>query len=434
MAIHGHGGLLSDKMLFALLLVISVAGSDYMHGDERAPAKGDQQESGSLFCATSADCSLAGECVAKSSCACDPGWSGGRCERLALGTSSAAIKTDEWTWGGSAVRDRQTRRWHLFYSAMVLKCGLLHYQTNSIVRHAIGTSANGPWTDVGVALAPRPAHWDSGNVHAPTVRFDAMSGEWLLFYESTGWKRGPIDCPDNRSRPAVYVSRTRRIGVAAARSLDGPWRRLDAPILAPRAPPAWDSSDVSNAAPHMLANGSVLLAYRAGGDGVALGGGIGVAVAPLWNGTYERRGRSTASSLFAAEDAVIFPSVDASGRARRGGLHMLVHRFAPIPPNGSKVAAGVGGHAWSTDDGLTWTYDEATPAYDNALTWRANGTRARLYRRERPQIALDASGHLVALLNGAWPCHVGRETEDDKDAARGCASYTLTTAVEPRGR
>ena len=380
-------------------------------------------------CTTSSDCSLAGECLSRR-CVCDAGWMGDHCEKLNLTTSTPAIKSHDnsWSWGGTPARDPSTGVYHLFYSYMVKECGLLHYQTNSIVRHAISkASPDGPWRDVGVALAPRPSDWDSGNVHAPTIRFDPSTKQWLLFYESTGWKDGPIDCVANRSAPSVYVSKTRRIGVAASKSLDGPWERLSQPILSPRDPPSWDSSDVSNAAPHVYPNGTVVLGYRAGGDSVALGGGIGIAVAPSWRGPYTRRGASVDRMLFAAEDASIFPSVDKHHQHR--GLHMLVHRFASIPPNGSKVAEGVGGHAYSID-GLEWTYDEGTAAYNNAIKWASNGSVTRVYRRERPQPLVDAvSGRLLRLFNGVWPCHLGSETDDAGDAPIGCASFTLVSGV-----
>lgn len=92
----------------------------------------------------------------------------------------------------------------------------------------------------------------------------------------------------------------------------GPWQRLATPVLAPR-PGFWDATDISNAAPLVLPNGSVLLGYRAGGDGVALGGGIGVARAPSWQGPYERAGDSAEQMLFAAEDGA---------RARRLSFQM----------------------------------------------------------------------------------------------------------------
>ena len=169
---------------------------------------------------------------------------------------------------------------------------------------------------------------------------------------------------------------------------------------------------------------------NANGHGKANGHG-GVAVAPTWKGPYERRGPTRTRMLFAAEDPALWPAVGPRGERR--GFHMLVHRFAAIPPNGSSVAAGVGGHAFSLD-GLEWRYaPHGAPAYDNAVVWRGNGSRTRLYRRERPQPVVDAHGRLLGLFNGAWPCHHGREDDDAHDAAVGCASFTLWTEVDQGG-
>ena len=88
----------------------------------------------------------------------------------------------------------------------------------------------------------------------------------------------------------------------------------------------------------------------------------------------------------------------------------------------------MGGHAFSLD-GLHWTYSPI-PAYENAVTWAGNGSSTPLYRRERPQPLTDAAtGRLLRLLNGAWPCHHGAATDDSLDGAVGCASFTLSTAV-----
>lgn len=114
---------------------------------------------------------------------------------------------------------------------------------------------------------------------------------------------------------------------------------------------------------------------------------------------------------------------------------MLVHRFAPIPPNGSALAdGGVGGHAYSLD-GLVWHYDNLSDvAYTADLTWRANGSTTRAYRRERPQPLIGADGHLARLYNGVWPCHVGAADDDSRDAAIGCESFTVSTVVGARVR
>ena len=53
----------------------------------------------------------------------------------------------------------------------------------------------------------------------------------------------------------------RRIGIATSASLNGPWRRLDSPLFGPD-PAAWDNIDVSNPAPIIHKDGSVIMLYK----------------------------------------------------------------------------------------------------------------------------------------------------------------------------
>ena len=375
-------------------------------------------------CLDDLGCQLNGRCI-EGRCFCDAGWRGYSCGELALGRSMVVVRYKDspaaggaWTWGGSPIVDDKGL-WHLFFSAMVNGCGLLHYQTNSVVKHAVANTLDGPWTVVTTALAPRHGGWDSGGVHAPSVSRDPRTKRFLLFYEATHSARSALDCRANSSVPAVYISRTRRIGVASAISPYGPWQRLDRPILAPRPSGSWDDTDVSNAAPLLLPNGSVLLAYRAGGDGVSLGGGMGIAAAPAWDGPYRRVGLSVSRALFAAEDGALYMD-------RRKRFHMLVHRFAAL--NGSTAGSAVGGHAWSLD-GIEWHFDQDSVAYTTAVSWQ-NGSHSSLYRRERPKPVVDDRGQLAELFNGAWPCHRGTQDDDTLDSSTGCYSFTMRTRVE----
>lgn len=378
-------------------------------------------------CSTDLDCQLNGICDG-STCRCDFGWRGASCGELALGESAVAVRYEPepsagggWSWGGSPIRD-DAGRWHLFFSFLTNACGLLHYQTNSIVRHAVADNVVGPWTiDKEPALGPRAGAWDSGGVHGPNVVREPSSGLYVLFYEATSTDAPPLDCRLNASVPTVDLSQTRRIGAASSASPYGPWERLHEPLLAPRSPSAWDAGDVSNAAPLILANGTTFLGYRAGGDGVKLGGGIGMAIASSWRGPFARAGTSRDAMLFAAEDAVLWRD------ERRGAFHMLVHRFAGA--NGSTAGTEVGGHAWSVD-ALTWHYDYASVAYNSTVRWRNGSAGSVLYRRERPKPVVDAAtGRVTYLLNGGWPCHEGAEDDDSLDGLAGCWSYTVGTEV-----
>jgi hypothetical protein len=214
--------------------------------------------------ATPASCSLAGSPDARSgACRCDPGWRGETCSEVDLDYSVPVVRQGNWSWGGSPILGPGGAV-HLFVSVMAEGCGLLHYQTNSVVEHHVSESgAAGPFERRGIALAPRPGHWDSGAIHGPSIHYDGSSGLYLLFHAGFTHPGPKPNCTQDPTFPVVMVSSTRRIGVAWSASLDGPWERGD-PILGPGPKGSWDSTDVSNAAPCVLPNGTVLLGFRAG--------------------------------------------------------------------------------------------------------------------------------------------------------------------------
>lgn len=330
--------------------------------------------------------------------------------------------------------DKTTGRYHLFFAAMSHGCGLLHYQTNSYVAHAVSQGGiDGPWEVLPTpALMPStdPHAWDSAAIHGPEVHFDPSTRVWLLFYMGTSAadRNGSLtrpDCTKQPDAPIIDLSRSRRIGLAWSASLDNEvWHRFEngrEPILSPRGKPMWDSTDVSNAAPLVFENGSVLMAYRGGGDGVALGGGIGMSFAEHWNqsqGFQRVEGRD--SMLFAAEDGHLWKS------AADGSFHMLVHRFAS--GNGSTSGSRVGGHAFSAD-GWNWHFDRQAVCYNTSVSW-SNGSSGVLYRRERPKLFLGTNDSPeLRLFSGAWPCHFGPENVDHFDTSRGCDSATMSEAL-----
>ena len=104
-----------------------------------------------------------------------------------------------------------------------------------------------------------------------------------------------------------------------------------------------------------------------------------------------------------------------------------MHRFANA--SGGTSGDAVGGHAFSRD-ALSWTYDDnaGLVAYTTEGSW-SNGTEFHLYRRERPKLVHGKDHRIVALFNGAWPCHVGVEDDDTKDGAAGCESFTMVAPI-----
>jgi hypothetical protein len=82
-----------------------------------------------------------------------------------------------------------------------------------------------------------------------------------------GLKAHPNCTPGSRDAAANRTTGShdgRRIGIAISSSLNGPWRRLAAPLFGPD-PQAWDNIDVSNPSPIFRANGSVIMLYKGRG-------------------------------------------------------------------------------------------------------------------------------------------------------------------------
>lgn len=225
---------------------------------------------GTAACHSDHDCSLNGRCLVDTlTCACRQGWHGRECETLRLGTSPRAASihgtdaagSSAWTWGGSMAVDANGTH-HLFFSFITHGCGLLHYQTNSVVKHAVAETADGPWRVLPHAsLEPRAGFWDSGAIHGPSIAYDMSSQRWLLFFMGTTVTRPRPDCRADPTAAAFMNSSSRRIGLAWSASIapgEERWQRVSTTndseqyesgmILRPRKG-KWDSGDVSNAAP-----------------------------------------------------------------------------------------------------------------------------------------------------------------------------------------
>ena len=166
-------------------------------------------------------------------------------------------------WGGSVVRG-PIGDYHIFASRWDESLGHGAWVTSSEVVHGVSSSPLGPFQFCGVALPRRgPSHWDGMATHNPTVHWDPVRGEYALFYIGVTYSFQPPATGvkfENRTQYEIAWN-TKRVGVALSASLDGPWRRLDAPIIQPR-PRQWDGGITSNPAACIHSDGSVLLFYK----------------------------------------------------------------------------------------------------------------------------------------------------------------------------
>ena len=192
--------------------------------------------------------------------------------------------------GGGSPIEADDGTFHLFSSEISNNCGILHYCTNSQVIHLTSPNATGPFTKVGVALAPRSDNWDSGAIHG-IMALRLPNKTYALMYMGTiepTLKGSHPNCTagsgDARANKTLGDHAGRRIGIATSESLRGPWRRLDAPLFGPD-PKAWDDVDVSNPLPVVAKDGSVVMLYKGRGTRTQH---MGIAYADSIDGPYTR--------------------------------------------------------------------------------------------------------------------------------------------------
>jgi hypothetical protein len=133
---------------------------------------------------------------------------------------------------------------HVFYSRWAAAKGMSGWIKGSEIAHAVADRPEGPFRYVGTVLAPRPGFWDATTCHNPLIKY--VDGQYCLFY--MGNSNGKTN--------------TKRIGLATAQSLNGPWERRDNPLLETGPPGAWDDHCTTNPAFVMAGDGTYRLYYK----------------------------------------------------------------------------------------------------------------------------------------------------------------------------
>lgn len=119
---------------------------------------------------------------------------------------------------------------HVFFSRWDAKKGMGGWIRGSEIAHAVADTPEGPYRYIETVLAPRPGYFDATTCHNPLIK--KVDGKYCLFY--MGNSNGKTN--------------TKRIGLAVADSLNGPWKRPDKPLLEAGDTGAWDDHCTTNPA------------------------------------------------------------------------------------------------------------------------------------------------------------------------------------------
>ncbi len=145
-------------------------------------------------------------------------------------------------WCSSIIRG-DDGQYHLFYSRWKKEYSFFGWLTHSEVAHAVADNPSGPWKYQETVLTGRgKGHWDAITAHNPKIK--RFGGKYYLYYVSTNL--GDRNFTDQElietahtgySHPNWQILRpNQRTGVAVASSINGPWQRMDQPLIEPSGP------------------------------------------------------------------------------------------------------------------------------------------------------------------------------------------------------
>jgi len=149
---------------------------------------------------------------------------------------------DYFNWGSSIIKG-EDGNYHLFYSRWQRELGFTGWLTHSEIAYAISDRPEGPYEFVNTVLQGRGGeYWDAITAHNPKIKF--FDDTYYLYYIGTHSDDHPMEgkilkevAQTGYSHPMWGVLRNnQRTGVAMSKSLDGPWKRSESPIIEPAGP------------------------------------------------------------------------------------------------------------------------------------------------------------------------------------------------------
>lgn len=153
------------------------------------------------------------------------------------------FKTEGYfNWGTSIIKDKKGK-YHLFYSRWKKEVGFLGWLTHSEIAHATSKYPYGPWKFKETVLKGRGYnHWDAITAHNPKIKY--FEDKYYLYYISTNMDEKSISEEELVETAKTGYSHSnwkilrpnQRTGVAVSNSINGPWARMDQPLIEPSGP------------------------------------------------------------------------------------------------------------------------------------------------------------------------------------------------------
>ena len=146
-----------------------------------------------------------------------------------------------YNWCNSVVRD-DDGVYHLFYSRWPKSIGFHAWLTHSEIAHATAAKPEGPYVNGKTVLTARKGYWDSIMAHNVKVR--KFGDAYYMYYTSTNTgdvhfsEQDLVDVAKTGygHKHWLFIRNNQRTGVATSSTLEGPWERMDKPMVEPSGP------------------------------------------------------------------------------------------------------------------------------------------------------------------------------------------------------
>ena len=171
------------------------------------------------------------------------------------------IDADYHIWGASVVKGYDGK-YHMYYARWKYEFGHMGWVTDSEIAYAVADKAEGPYKHKSVALPARgKAFWDGTTTHNPTIF--KKDGTYYLYYMGTTSPVKAMQPTSMKNKDWWKYRNGQRIGVAWSKNPEGPWERLDKPVIdVSDDPSAPDALMTSNPAINLAPDGSVFAVYK----------------------------------------------------------------------------------------------------------------------------------------------------------------------------
>ncbi|MFY0628538.1 MAG: glycoside hydrolase family protein [Reichenbachiella sp.] len=294
-------------------------------------------------------------------------------------------------WGGSVTKG-EDGLYHMLYSRWPKKIGW-EWVNYSEIAHAVSDSPFGPFKHKDVALPDRgEEYWDGSCTHNPTIhKFD---DKYYLYYMGNKGDKKIVSVPGKAKINWVHRN-NQRIGVAVADDPNGPWKRLDNPVLdiTKNDSLAHDALMTSNPSVCQMVNGKILMVYKAVGKKFPMpfGGPVVhmVAIADQPTGPFKKY----PNPVF-LEEGVRFPAEDPYIWYQEGKYRAIVKYIENVEKK--RLFSLV---HYESDNGIDWNKADNFHISDRSITWE-DGRKQMFKHLERPQVLIE-DGRPIALICAA---------------------------------